>query len=474
MYKIAITENTYHFLEHNSFYLFVAEMEELECKKNDKEFIISFEENENNIEDIYDIISLIYRENPDENNRWIVNGEEAKISDEQILKLLLCRFEKSDRYPLNRYILSDIIKQNKIQSIKELGKLTQQPFSGVFALDQFDIDMWRMGGQIENLKYIEIEDRDVCIKNRYIAADLKFEKGKIDICNCIIEGNVEIGSSAKIQFSQCIIMGKMTCTNVSAAYFSSVNVKQLMLYNSDLDVLRIEYCKIYRFIFHSCSLNKQSWFLNEFVEPYIAKIDEIKGKIDMSQFDAKNINRRMIKQINAEMPVKIKNVEDFYLTFMCKKRQASVPPDEITLDMVNIVLKHGDLKENHNLYSNMKYKKVLYSNNGWRRLFVILTGGFYIPSRWIMYLLMSTVCFAAIYSSFPIVQFLNTITQKMERLDLWTSVYYSVLRIINADATVYTPVGVSQICTTIQSLLNTMFIANFFAAVIRKYMRDEI
>ena len=48
------------------------------------------------------------------------------------------------------------------------------------------------------------------------------------------------------------------------------------------------------------------------------------------------------------------------------------------------------------------------------------------------------------------------------------------LQIIGSNPTALTPDGVSQICTTIQSLLNMVFIGNFFASVVRKFMRDEV
>lgn len=477
MYKISITENTYRFLENNKFFLFLEEINDLKCNKNGTEYTIAFELNANNVDNIYRLISLIYKEKPNENNRWIFNDEECLLSDERSIRYFLRNFEATDNYPLRFDILSDIIKNGNIHSIQELRELVHRPFSGILSFNQFDMlritSIWL---EDDIPKHIKIEYEDICVKNRYIVNDLELFKGKFNFRNCIFDGDIIISGSAEVHFSQCIITGKIICTDVSSAYFSSVNVKQLMLYNSSLKILRMEYCKVYRFIIHSCSLNELLFYSNEFIEPYMANLDiqDINVKVDMSQFTTKNINKRIIKKINKDKPIKIKNEDDFYLTFMFRKPIIPITANEIALDMVDTVLAYGDLDKEHHLYTNMKYKKALYSNIKWRRIFVFLTGAFYIPSRWILYLALSTLIFTVLYRYFPTIQFMNIMTNEMEKLNLWTALYYSVSQIIGSNPTVFTPVGFSQICTTIQSLLNTVFIGNFFASIIRKYLRDEI
>ncbi|SCH90377.1 Uncharacterised protein [uncultured Blautia sp.] len=477
MYQIIISENTYSFLRNKNSFFLLEETKDLKCEKVDTEYIISFKVNINNVNDIYFLISFIYTKKPNENNRWIINNQEILLSDEQTIKRFLLKFEGMDNYPLNRYILSDIIKNNEIKNIQELRKLVHRPFSGILLFDQFDISRIRKHWiKEERAEYIKIEYIDVCIKNRYIVNDFEFLKGEINFSNCVIEGNIKITGSAKVFFSQCIIIGNVICINVSSVYFSSINVKQLMLYNSNFDILRMEYCKIYRFVLHSCLLNKLILHSNEFIEPYLTNlnIQDINDKINMSQFTTKNINERVIKRINKNKPIKIKNENDFYLTFMFRKPIIPLMSNEIAFDMVDIILTYGDLDKEHNFYSNMKYKKALYSNTKWRKLFIFLTGAFYIPSRWIWYLILNTLIFAGVYSGFPTIEFMNVIALKMERMDLWTALYYSISQIIGFNPTIFTASGVSQICTTIQSLLNTFFIANFFTSLVKKFIRDEV
>lgn len=475
MYKIAITENTYRFLKNNNFFLFLEQIKSLKCEKNGTEYTVFFKLGTDNVNDIYRLVSLIYKEKPNENNRWIFNGKEQLLSDEEAIRFFLLAFEGTDDYPLSRDILSDIIRDDKIHSMQELRNLMYKPFSGILAFNQLDM-LNTMNVQSKAVpKYIKIEHVDICIKNRYIASDLELHKGKINFSNCILEGNIIINSAAEVHFHQCIITGKVECSDISYAYFSSSNAKQLMIYNSNLDILRIEHCKVYRLVIHSCSLDKIFVCHNKFVEPYIANlnIQNTNIRIDMSQFIAKNINKRIITRISKNKPISIKKENDFYLTFMFRNPVATITPNEISYDMVNTILSYGDLDKTHNLYSDMKYKKSLYSNTKWRRLFVYLTGAFYIPSRWILYLVLSTVVFTVLYAAFPAIQFANIITNNIEQLDLWTALYYSTFQIIGSNPTVFTPIGTSQICTAIQSLLNTVLITNLFASIIKKYIRDE-
>ena len=122
MYQIIISENTYSFLRNKNSFFLLEETKDLKCEKVDTEYIISFKVNINNVNDIYFLISFIYTKKPNENNRWIINNQEILLSDEQTIKRFLLKFEGMDNYPLNRYILSDIIKNNEIKNIQELRK----------------------------------------------------------------------------------------------------------------------------------------------------------------------------------------------------------------------------------------------------------------------------------------------------------------------------------------------------------------
>lgn len=472
-----ITGNTYDFLINNNFSAFLIELGKVKFQKRDTEYVMSFELSSDSVDNIYQLIWFIYRNKSNENNRWISNGKEYPISNKKIIKLFLHDFEGTDNYPLRRYILSDVIKGDGLSNIQQVRELAQKPFTGILPFDQ--LDMMRLFGNLleeEIPDCIEVEHQNIYISNRYVKNSFEIKKGTVYFDNCILDGNILISSSSQVMFSQCIITGEVKCIDVSYVYLNSVNMKQFTLYNSTLSHLRLEYNKLYRFVFHSCVVEQLTLYHNKFVEPYIANLHlfDVKEKIDTSQFITKNISNRTIARINKDKPVSIKNESDFYLTFLFRELPAPTLSKDIALDMVNIFLTHGNLDKEHRLYSDMKYKKALYSNTGWRRILVFLTGAFYIPSRWVIYLALNLSLFTMLFIGVPAFQFVNTITSSTERLNLWTAAYYSIWQIIGSNPTNFSPIGATQICTTIQSLLNTVFIANFFVALIKKFMRDEI
>ncbi len=477
MLELLITENTYKFITSNNYSHNIIENNDIKITKKNTDYTLCFELNDSNVNYIYNLVSCIYKNNPTDNNRWYINGTESSLSDEKTIKLVFHYFEGRDNYPLKSRVLSSIIKKSSVNNIQQARELANHPFSGILSFDKNDLV--RLTGDFTTTdipKLIIIEFCDVYVYNRYIHNDFEIHKGNVSFRNCIIEGNLMIGENASVQFSQCIINGKVTCYGSSYVCLSSVNVKEFMLYNSNLSKLHFEFSKIYRFIIHSCKIKAFTFYSNKITEPYIANIDLPKGirKIDMSQFDNKNINGRIIRKIKNGAQIKIKNTDTFFLTFLISKPIASVTTKDITLDMLDTFLTYGNIKNEHQIYSDLKYKKALYSNTKWRRIFVYLTGAFYIPSRWIVYIIISTILFSALYIGIPSMEFANNTTQIPENLDFWTAIYYSVSQIICSNPTKYTPIGISQICTTIQSILNTMFIANFFASLLNKYLKKTI
>ncbi len=473
---VKITKKTYNFLQNNDWALLVLKYRNISFQKKDNTYIMTLELNNENATDIYRLIALIYENNSNENNMWIDNDNEYSLTDNEQIKNFLFEFEETDGYPLSFYKLSDIIERRKIINLQQVKELAQIPYSGILPLS--GIDIYRINRNFlndTNHQCIEVEHRDICIKNRYIQNDMHIVKGNVDIENCFIEGDIVISGSAKVNFHQCIITGKVRCSNISYLYLSSTNMKYLCVYNSNLNTFRFEYCKIYRFILHSCKIDKNILCLNKFVEPYICNLEYVDKNvsIDLSQFDRKKINYKTIKKTNRDESISIKNESEFYLNFLWREPIKKIENKEIALDMVDYFLKYGNLKNDHKFQSDMKYKKALYSNEGWRKIFVRLTGAFCIPSRWIMYLIINTIFFTALYSGVESIQFKNVTTNAMEQINFWTALYYSLGQIIGSNPTIYSAIGATQICTTIQALLNTVFIANLFAALINKIIGDE-
>ena len=477
MFEILITVNTYDFLINDIRSALLIQLSKVKFQRRATEYVMSFKLSSSNVDDIYQLIWFIYINKSNENNRWIYNGNEYPIFNPKIMKRFLRDFEGTGNYPLRCPVLSDIIKDAGLANIQQVRELAEKPFSGILLFDQFDLlRLFKIFPTEKIPDHVKVEDRDIYISNRYVKNSFEIKKGNVFFRNCILDGNILITSASQVEFSQCIITGEVKCIDVSNLRLSSVNVKQFTLYESTLSYLHFEYSKLYRFVFHTCVVEHLTLLHNKFIEPYVANLrfPDIKWKMDTSQFVAKNINSRTIERINKDKPFCIKNENDFYLTFLFREPSASTSSKDIALDMVKIILTYGDLDNEHRLYSDMKYKKALYSNTGWRRVFVFLTGAFYIPSRWAIYLILNLSLFTMLFIGVPTFQFVNTITDSTERLNLWTAAYYSICQIIGSNPTHFSPIGATQICTTIQSLLNTVFIANFFVALMRKFMRDEI
>ena len=151
-----------------------------------------------------------------------------------------------------------------------------------------------------------------------------------------------------------------------------------------------------------------------------------------------------------------------------------MPPENISYDMADIFLKYGDLNSNHDLYANLIYELAYNSNHGWRKILVAVTGAFYKPVIWGLYLLLNTLLFALLYAFVPGLYFTNTLTQSKETINIWVSLYYSICQIIGTNPTIYAPTGITQIFTTIQTLANTAFLANLAVSFVKKYFRDDL
>ena len=475
MFEIMVTESTHSFIMEDSFSSFLIEEGNVSCCKKDTEYILSFDLNTDNIDTIYDLIQHIYKNKPHDNNRWICKKSEATLTDSTAIKYFLYRFEGTHCNPLQRDILSNIIRNSDIRCLQQVRELAQKPFSGILPFDGFD--MFRLFGKSlseQPPKCIRSEHKDIYITNRYIPYGFEIAKGTVNFQNCIIDGDILLSSCSDVHFSQCIITGKVTCFDASKFYMSSVNMKQLILYNSQIDRLYFEFCQIYRFAFHTSTVEHFFFDSNKIIEPYLANLalPDKRVKMDMSQFVVKNISKKQVERTNGDIPVRIKNENNFYLSFLYREPVKPVAPKDIALDMVDVFLSQGNLEKNHQLYSELKYKKALYSNTGWRRYFVFFTGAYYKPSRWILYLVMTTVIFTALYTRIPAIQFINATTSSIENMDFWTALYYSLCQIIGSNPTSFNAFGIAQIFTTLQSLLNTAFIANLFASLIKKFLRE--
>ena len=99
---------------------------------------------------------------------------------------------------------------------------------------------------------------------------------------------------------------------------------------------------------------------------------------------------------------------------------------------MELFLTKGHFGNDNHLYGNLKYQKALYSNSGLKRFLIWLTGALYIPSRWIIFIILNTVIFTMLYCAIPELKFITINNDTLQSIDFWTSMYYSICQIIGA------------------------------------------
>ena len=449
-------------------------------KNNDDTFYyIEYEDDTRTVSFLLEIAEQLYTNLPDEKNVWVDNQSEYNLNDPDALRIILLPFENTStlEYPLSGNRLSKTIKDNGIDTLEKAKSLSKNEVFSILPFGGSDLVLlpFQIGYEGQTDDTITFDHTTLAINNRHISMNFEFTGGTISFENCIIEGGITVSNADSLVLSQCIILGKVWITGTDRVYLNYSNIEQVLMYNCGLERLNIEYSKIYRFVFHSSSIERISLFKNLFIEPYIASVHFPQGtKLDMNQFVAKNINHKTIERIKKNKSLSIKDKDSFFLTYTFDQPDKPVPPEYISYDMADIFLKYGDLNSNHDLYANLIYELAYNSNHGWRKILVAVTGAFYKPVIWGLYLLLNTLLFALLYSFVPGLYFTNTLTQSKETINIWVSLYYSICQIIGTNPTIYAPTGITQIFTTIQTLANTAFLANLAVSFVKKYFRNDL
>ena len=393
---------------------------------------------------------------------------EIQSSDlHKMILIRVCARNKSE--VTSRYRLNTIIKEHKITDLKMLKSLAETPFSRIMLYDRLDhYEITRDPNYLFHHKdppaKIEIEYSDFSISNRYISQNLHLNRcQKVDIQNCIITGDVMLSSSENVSFWNCIIIGKVTCFGASNISFVECNASHLLIYNCTLDKLTLSWSKIFRFEMHSSHIAVLEMYQNKIVQPYLANLKLPDTKILIDQFKFRNISPKIIQKKSGTPNAR------FFLTYQINHDIKAVISSEIAIDTVSTLLNNGNFGTDYHTLAVLKYKKLLYSNTGLKKFFVFLTGGFYFPSRWLLYLIVCSVLFAFAYWTIPN-GFADLTTGNSIQIDFLTALQYSLLQIIDTNTFPFSCKGFCQILTVIHATLNTTLVANFFASIIKKCM----
>lgn len=426
----------------------------------------------------YDELNIIYEKNMDAQDMIMIGKKSYKIMDRELHKIIEhsmreCSFN-------NRDILSRMIKNNNIQSLDEVEKLCRTPFSGIMPFDSMDMftlfhDFEYIGKGVEPIKELPKEfesyNVEVSICNRYIdeGISFKFKNNKEVIFeNCVINGDISLLSVEKVKFWNCIILKNINCFECSKIEVSECNIHSLEIYNSNVEKLNISYNNLYYFTLCNSCIKNLRFYNNRIINPLLYDVHLPNKIIDMRQFNMSSFYEKCIGE---------KFRDKFYLKFrLYEQEKKTSHKREKVLKTIDTLLEYGELNNDLHTLQKLKYKKMLYSNTGLSRIFVIITGGFYKPWIWLMYLLFSILLFSIMYS-LPICDFVVTLQDASEvviNLNFKEAFQYSILQIWETNIFTYKPIGISQLLTVIQLAINTMLIANYFATLIKNICNVKI
>lgn len=486
MCELLLTFKTHHAIKKQEIFLnYLNDNPNLKvAKERDYLVIGDVAESETEFLLLYNLLRTIDRICPNEENKWRYGERDFSLKDWRFFEFMISNLarqcEKEGRNLFSEWRLNEIVKDNGIESLPQLKRKSNESFIGVYPYDGHDFISARYAkykAENEQNDTLVYEYKNVVLYNKYIEKNIKIKNGNrfdVTFINCVITGDIVISSATKVEFVNCIFTGECDIADTPIVYCGSVNSRNIHIKNVTMTKMQIHYSKIYRFVCTNLYIEDCEIKGNEFQE-YCFENVKIEGgrKFDISQFDINAISEKTVKQINRKRSVDNKLDDQYYLTFLWDTATFGVNPSEIVTETINTLLENGIVEQRSVLRSNLLYKKKLSSSRGIKRFLIYITGAFRVPSRWVIYLLVSVLLFAMLYFMIPNVTFQNNITFERERLSLLSAMLYSTGQLIGANVTNYTPIGVANLISTINVALNTMLVANLAASITKKYF-DEI
>lgn len=449
------------------------------CDKETKKVHYSIELRYGQVKNIMFVLEQLYYAYYDQELLVEFSKMRFQIQDMILHKMILQRARELDDEAWNRSnLLCRLVEDNQITSLDKLRDISNIPFSGMMRYDEYDYSVnkgdelacfirMKSGCRCEQESEVWIvEHVNECVNsNRYINKKMEISHCKVTkFENCYIEGNLKISTSDEVIIFNCIVTGKIVCTDVAELQIIESNVFHFLMYNSNVTKCRVAISKIYRLEIHNCFIDKWDVYDNIFEQSYFGELSLPDKKIDIEQFKSKNIRPGIIKEVR-RCPR-----EKFYLSYQLKKvSNRKISSQYITLQTVETLLDNGDFRRNYAAKGDLQYKKILYANRGIKKAYIFLTGGFYKPYRWVIYIAVTAFMFSLLYWKVT-AGFVDSESGIIVELDFCKALQYSFSQLVNIDLMKLNGKGVCQGATIVQKALNTVFIADFFASVIKRYM----
>lgn len=419
---------------------------------------------------IYMLLKDLYK--ADSSGETIVfwQNEEYHITDSKLHKLIILEDGGMD---CNDYIshgsLKNLIKEHNVKTLKQLSNAMALPFSLFYDFDDvdqvLDLRIFHGGRLTSTGQSIELKHcKELVFSNRHIKTKIVIKKTKnVEFHNCYIETDISCFEVENVAFIDCIFVGKLCCSYCSSVKVNGCNIQNVLFSVNRLSMLQIAWSKIYELNFFDSDVPHFSTYKNHINQISVSASNLHDNKIPISQ-----LNEARITLFNYFIKKSLPS-KKWYLSFCVDEPTKFTNNKTHMLDTIDVLLNNCDFEYRHKEKSNLKYKRMLYSNSGLKKLFIQLTGGFYKPFLWILYFVAISIIFTFLYT-LPYCLFSDGSEVLAQGLSPLTAVYYTLLQILGENILGIKPQGIAAILSAIQVSLNKVVVASFFTTIIKKYM----
>lgn len=365
--------------------------------------------------------------------------------------------------------LKNLIKTHKVKSLNQLSNAMALPFSLFYDFDDvdqlLDLRIIHNGRLTHADNTLELKRYDaVVFSNRHIKTKIIVKDTKsVEFYNCYVETDVLCFGVTNVSFIDCIFVGELCCSHCSSVIVDGCNIHKLLFSVNTLSLLKISWSKIYELSFYDSDVPHLATYRNHINKISVSASNLHDNKIKISQIKEAKITL-FDYFIKKTAPSK-----KWYLSFIVDEPLKITSNNVHMLDTIDVLLNNCDFEHRHKEKSNLKYKRMLYSNKGLKKLFIRLTGGFYKPFRWVLYYFVISIVFTYLYTM-PFCVFLDGYEVLKRGLSPLTAANYTLLQTLGANVLGINPQGIAAILSAIHVSLNNVVVASFFTTVIKKYM----
>ena len=418
----------------------------------------------------YGLLGQLYRNNYVENTQIILGDEKYKLDDEdldrQYYHFALTK-EILEEFP-RPGILKEIIEKYRIKDLQQFHEVAKIKFSELLEFNEQWEHIEYSFKPIDN-GFIMKNELNKVVFNRFIDYNITVSRStNITFINCVFMKNIYISDSSKICLLGCIVKGSVNLmSEVTSPEFLESIIYELHISSAKINELRLSENNILRLIIISSIIENCIWKLIRITFFTTENSELPKDQINISYINTKNIRRKSYSN-------KFLGEKDFFINFYTydfPKSKLNAKKNAACLSTVDFLLENAILGTDRNLISDLKYKKNLYSVKGIKKAYIFLTGGYYKPMRFFLYILLlnSLVCFffTLPFNSFILNDYAKNVISELS----WRrSLQYCLDLLFNINMFEYTASGVSHIISIIYKFLNTVFVTGFFASVLKKYV----